>query len=69
MVLELRKKYWGVRGILARLSYCVKRKVQLEDLQSSRLFVVICLEAYGLRTMPHNWETEVEKEEYKWVNK
>ena len=48
MVLELRKNF-EVRGVLARLSYCVKRKAQLEDVQSSRLFVVICLEAYGLR--------------------
>lgn len=63
MVLELRKNF-DVRGILARLSYCVKRKVQLEDVQSSLLFVVICLEAYELRTMPHNSGPEVEKEEY-----
>lgn len=64
MVLEPRKNF-EVRGILARLSYCVKWKVQLEDVQSSLLFVVICLEAYGLRTMPHNSGSEVEKEEYK----
>ena len=39
------KKNFEVRRILARLSYCVKWKVQLEDVQSSRL-VAICLEAY-----------------------